>query len=38
MVAYADKELGHSFTVISTDFTPIVPYNTDILNINIGKN
>lgn len=28
---------GHSFTVISTDFTPIVPYDTSILNVNIGK-
>ncbi|OJD30305.1 extracellular dihydrogeodin oxidase laccase [Diplodia corticola] len=28
---------GHSLTVISTDFTPIVPYDTKILNINIGE-
>ncbi|KAF1981848.1 multicopper oxidase [Aulographum hederae CBS 113979] len=28
---------GHTFTVISTDFTPIVPYQTKILNINIGE-
>ncbi|KAL1625996.1 hypothetical protein SLS56_007054 [Neofusicoccum ribis] len=28
---------GHSFTVISTDFTPIVPYDTSILNVNIGE-
>jgi FtsP/CotA-like multicopper oxidase with cupredoxin domain len=28
---------GHSFTVISTDFVPIIPYQTDILNINIGQ-
>ncbi|KAF2453738.1 multicopper oxidase-domain-containing protein [Lineolata rhizophorae] len=28
---------GHKFKVISTDFVPIVPYETDILNINIGQ-
>ncbi|KAK8189901.1 Cupredoxin [Phyllosticta capitalensis] len=28
---------GHKFTVISTDFTPIEPYETDILNINSGQ-
>ncbi|OCK84645.1 multicopper oxidase [Lepidopterella palustris CBS 459.81] len=28
---------GHSMTVISADFVPIVPYTTDILNINIGQ-
>jgi FtsP/CotA-like multicopper oxidase with cupredoxin domain len=28
---------GHTFTVISADFVPIVPYTTDILNINIGQ-
>ena len=28
---------GHSMTVISTDFVPITPYETNILNINIGK-
>jgi FtsP/CotA-like multicopper oxidase with cupredoxin domain len=28
---------GHTFTVISTDFVPIVPYTTDILNINVGQ-
>jgi FtsP/CotA-like multicopper oxidase with cupredoxin domain len=28
---------GHTFTVISTDFVPIVPYETNILNINIGQ-
>ncbi|KAK8152597.1 Cupredoxin [Phyllosticta citrichinensis] len=28
---------GHKFTVISTDFTPIQPYETDILNINSGQ-
>lgn len=28
---------GHKFTVISADFVPIVPYETDILNINIGQ-
>lgn len=28
---------GHKFTVISNDFVPIVPYETDILNINIGQ-
>jgi len=28
---------GHSMTVISTDFVPITPYETTVLNINIGK-
>jgi FtsP/CotA-like multicopper oxidase with cupredoxin domain len=28
---------GHKFTVISADFVPIVPYETDILNVNIGQ-
>ncbi|KAM0724017.1 hypothetical protein Q7P37_001008 [Cladosporium fusiforme] len=28
---------GHKFTVISADFVPIEPYETDILNINIGQ-
>ncbi|TKA77726.1 hypothetical protein B0A49_03389 [Cryomyces minteri] len=28
---------GHKFTVISTDFVPIKPYVTNILNINIGQ-
>ncbi|KAJ9619830.1 hypothetical protein H2203_008101 [Taxawa tesnikishii (nom. ined.)] len=28
---------GHKFQVISADFVPIVPYETDILNINIGQ-
>jgi len=28
---------GHKFTVISNDFVPIVPYETDVLDINIGK-
>ncbi|KAF2135901.1 multicopper oxidase [Aplosporella prunicola CBS 121167] len=28
---------GHKLKVISTDFTPIVPYETDILDINIGQ-
>lgn len=28
---------GHTMTVISTDFSPIEPYETNILNINIGK-
>jgi FtsP/CotA-like multicopper oxidase with cupredoxin domain len=28
---------GHTFTVIANDFVPIVPYQTDILNINIGQ-
>jgi FtsP/CotA-like multicopper oxidase with cupredoxin domain len=28
---------GHSFTVISNDFVPIVPYTTDVLHINIGE-
>lgn len=28
---------GHSMTVISTDFVPIIPYETNILNINIGE-
>ncbi|KAF1984824.1 multicopper oxidase [Aulographum hederae CBS 113979] len=28
---------GHKFTVISMDFVPIVPYETTILNINIGQ-
>jgi FtsP/CotA-like multicopper oxidase with cupredoxin domain len=28
---------GHTFTVISSDFVPITPYTTDILNINIGQ-
>ncbi|KAK6441383.1 hypothetical protein LTR95_002381 [Oleoguttula sp. CCFEE 5521] len=28
---------GHSFTVISNDYVPIVPYKTDIVNINIGQ-
>ena len=28
---------GHNMTVISTDFVPITPYETNILNINIGK-
>lgn len=28
---------GHSFTVIANDFVPIVPYKTNILNINIGQ-
>jgi len=28
---------GHSLTVISTDFVPIKPYQTDVLWINIGQ-
>ncbi|KAK3044999.1 hypothetical protein LTS18_014817, partial [Coniosporium uncinatum] len=28
---------GHKFTVISNDFVPIVPYETDVLDINIGQ-
>jgi len=28
---------GHSLTVISSDFVPIVPYTTDVLFINIGQ-
>ncbi|KAF1349911.1 multicopper oxidase-domain-containing protein [Delphinella strobiligena] len=28
---------NHTMTVISADFVPIVPYETDILNINIGQ-
>ncbi|KAF2760204.1 multicopper oxidase [Pseudovirgaria hyperparasitica] len=28
---------GHKMTVIATDFTPIEPYETDVLNINIGQ-
>lgn len=28
---------GHKMTVIATDFVPIVPYETDVLNINIGQ-
>jgi FtsP/CotA-like multicopper oxidase with cupredoxin domain len=28
---------GHSLTVIQSDFVPITPYKTDILNINIGQ-
>jgi len=28
---------GHSLTVISSDFVPIVPYKTDVLFINIGQ-
>lgn len=28
---------GHKFQVISADYVPIVPYETDILNINIGQ-
>lgn len=28
---------GHTMTVISTDFVPINPYTTSILNINIGQ-
>lgn len=28
---------GHNFTVITADFVPIVPYNTDWLFINIGQ-
>lgn len=28
---------GHKFKVFTTDFVPIVPYETDILNINIGQ-
>ncbi|OCK98434.1 laccase-like multicopper oxidase [Cenococcum geophilum 1.58] len=28
---------GHSMTVISNDFVPITPYETKILNINIGQ-
>lgn len=28
---------GHTMTVISTDFVPINPYTTNILNINIGQ-
>lgn len=28
---------NHTMTVISTDYVPIVPYETDILNINIGQ-
>jgi hypothetical protein len=27
---------GHTLTVISNDFVPIVPYQTDVLHINIG--
>ncbi|KAI5203887.1 hypothetical protein E4T39_03894 [Aureobasidium subglaciale] len=28
---------GHKFTVISTDFVPIEPYETTVLSINIGQ-
>nr|POF17801.1 laccase-2 [Quercus suber] len=28
---------GHKFKVITSDFVPIKPYETDILNINIGQ-
>ncbi|MBE3042573.1 hypothetical protein IMZ48_08350, partial [Candidatus Bathyarchaeota archaeon] len=28
---------GHKFTVISADLTPIVPYDTDVLNIAIAQ-
>nr|POF04822.1 laccase-2 [Quercus suber] len=28
---------GHKFKVIASDFVPIQPYETDILNINIGQ-
>ncbi|KXT11901.1 hypothetical protein AC579_10501 [Pseudocercospora musae] len=28
---------GHTFKVIATDFVPIQPYETNILNINIGQ-
>ncbi|KAL1644911.1 hypothetical protein SLS58_003982 [Diplodia intermedia] len=28
---------GHSFKVISTDHTPIIPYHASILNVNIGE-
>ncbi|KAF2837587.1 multicopper oxidase [Patellaria atrata CBS 101060] len=28
---------GHKFKVISTDFSPIVPYDGEILNVNIGQ-
>ncbi|KAK3315164.1 multicopper oxidase-domain-containing protein [Apodospora peruviana] len=28
---------GHDFTVISTDFVPIKPYRTSILNVGIGQ-
>lgn len=28
---------GHTMTVISTDFVPINPYTTNVLNINIGQ-
>jgi FtsP/CotA-like multicopper oxidase with cupredoxin domain len=28
---------GHSFTVIASDFVPITPYTTTVLNINIGQ-
>jgi FtsP/CotA-like multicopper oxidase with cupredoxin domain len=28
---------GHKFTVVSADFIPIVPYETDSINIAVGK-
>jgi FtsP/CotA-like multicopper oxidase with cupredoxin domain len=28
---------GHKFTVVAADFVPIVPYETDFLNIAVGK-
>jgi FtsP/CotA-like multicopper oxidase with cupredoxin domain len=28
---------GHKFTVVSADFVPIVPYETDSLSIAVGK-
>ena len=28
---------GHNMTVISMDYVPIVPYQTDVLNVNIGQ-
>ena len=28
---------GHNFTVIATDYVPIKPYVTDVINIAVGK-
>jgi FtsP/CotA-like multicopper oxidase with cupredoxin domain len=28
---------GHKFTVVAADYVPIVPYETDIISINIGQ-
>lgn len=28
---------GHKFTVVSADYVPIVPYETDSINIAVGK-